>query len=91
MTEGKVLAVAKKPLLSRKVAHENDYETAVSQWELQDLFLLHGGSPTIDGVVTIDTTQVARQFPRYKLLYPDGFVDYARIDSFSKWYDMVIR
>lgn len=77
--------------MSRNVASENGYEIAIYQWELQDLHLEHGGSPEIVGVVTIDATQVARQFPRYKLLFPDGFVDYARLDNFDKWYDFEIE
>lgn len=89
MTEGRVFAVAKKPLLSRESAYENGYKANIAHWKMYDLHTLHGGSPVIVGVVTIDMTQSSRQFPRYKLLFPDGFVDYARLDNFDQWYDMI--
>lgn len=87
MIEGKILAVAKNPMLSREVSE--DYEFSKVQWDLFDNHESHGGSPVIVGLVTIqNATVAAKTTPRYKLEFPDGHIDYANVNLFDKFYDM---
>lgn len=87
MREGKIKAVARQPYLSRE--ESKNYEANDTLWRLNDFHQEHGGSPIITGIVTLlDATVAAKRTPRYKLEFPDGFVDYARVDNFDDFYVM---
>ncbi|WP_124115335.1 hypothetical protein [Paenibacillus xylanexedens] len=89
MNEGIVRAVPREPLMGAKIAEKYGYEVNNALWSLKELHSKHGGSPVITGVVTIDVSTRSKTVPRYKLLFPDGFVDYAKIDNFDTFYTLV--
>jgi hypothetical protein len=87
MREGKIKVVAKKPMLNRDDSKEFEANNAL--WELNDFHANHGGSPIIVGLVTLlDASVAAKTIPRYKVEFPDGFVNYIRMDNFDNFYDM---
>ena len=89
MNEGIVKVLPKEPLIGKVIAEKHGYEVNEALWRLKQLHQEHGGSPVISGVVTIDATIKSNTIPRYKLLFPDGFVDYAKIDNFHTFYTLV--
>jgi|GEM_PF-4331192 len=89
MNEGIVRVVPREPLMGSDIAEKYGYEVNNALWTLKAFHSKHGGSPLISGVVTIDTSTRSQTVPRYKLLFPDGFVDYAKIDNFDTFYTLV--
>ncbi|GAV11474.1 hypothetical protein [Paenibacillus sp. NAIST15-1] len=89
MAEGVVRAVPKEPLIGEEIASKHGYEINNALWQLKAFHTEHGGSPVITGVVTLDATIRSRTVPRYKLLFPDGFIDYAKVDNFDTFYILV--
>ncbi|PYE51485.1 hypothetical protein HUB98_05680 [Paenibacillus barcinonensis] len=89
MNEGIVRVVPKEPLLGKDIAEKHGYEVNNALWSLKESHHTHGGSPVIVGVVTVNGSMKSRSIPRYKLMFPDGFIDYARIDNFDTFYTLV--
>ena len=85
MKERKFRAKAQIPILSREASV--GYETNETKWLLVDYQDLHGGAPLIEGLVSINVTKNSAKIPRYKIVFPDGHVDYVRIDIFNQWFD----
>ncbi|WP_211747929.1 hypothetical protein [Paenibacillus sp. Marseille-Q4541] len=84
------VAKAKTPLASRGLINqENEDDLLSTQWGLIDRHAQWGGYPTIVGVVSIDATKNTINIPHYKLLFPNGNVDYARVDNFNRFYDFI--
>ncbi|WP_145413444.1 hypothetical protein [Paenibacillus xylanexedens] len=89
MNEGIVRVVPREPLMGADIAEKYGYEVNNALCAMKAFHSKHGRSPIISGVVTIDISTRSQTIPRYKLLFPDGFVDYAKIDNFDTFYNLV--
>lgn len=90
MKEKTLFVAPIKPLLTYEVA-KSIHSDEIHLHELIKLHEKHGGNPEIDGVVSVDVTDNSGKYPRYKLLFPDGFIDYVRIDHFDKYYKLTTK
>ncbi|WP_431785955.1 hypothetical protein [Paenibacillus lactis] len=75
MIEGKVVVLVKKTDENKK-------------HKLQERFYSRGGNPEVVGVVTYQLgSRKTKITPSYKLLFPDGTIDYISLQNFDKFYD----
>lgn len=59
-----------------------NYEHNELLWTIKSNFKSNGGIPTIVGVVYV------RKEIRYKVEFPNGMIDYFRLDNFDKFYEL---
>ncbi|OPH61887.1 hypothetical protein BC351_01195 [Paenibacillus ferrarius] len=80
MNEYPIYVAPKKPLLGKDAAA--DYEYSEMLWIINSNFKSNGGIPTVLGLVEL------KNAIRYKVEFPNGLVDYFRLDSFDKFYEL---
>lgn len=59
------------------------YESLTTNWEA------NGGKPRVVGLVKLDYSAMMRQVLRYKAVFPNGVVDYLRLDLFDSYFEFV--
>ena len=85
-------AKAKVPSAPRNFANLDSYDDFLTnQWRLVDHHADQGGSPEIVGVVSINATKNTINIPHYRLRFPNGTIDYARVDNFNVYYEFALN